>query len=363
MIINYFNKIIMNIENNSWSLKQLYSNYKFLSKPKFNRDMKWTVLSTNDKKKPSFEKYIKFLIETKNSVFPISLGTFIKDKQEYYTVIDGNNRINAIITFLKTPYKIFEIDEEYISVFDSINKSNLSIVQKSCIINLIKEMDYNTISRFRRFADILNVDFEIENTLYREIENKLIKIQNKFTYSDGDFYDNKINISINIFKNGTINQYNKIYDDINRYTNQLSINELLASSLYDTEININDKKLSLFIKNKVKDFYNNRGEKELLNQFKIDDITELELNAFDFMVGFQNYMSEKYNIIPDFHPSGLSEFFKIFKYLYSSYEKDKFTSDNIKDFIKNIDESCHILNLAFNKLFSEICLGIYIFSI
>jgi hypothetical protein len=338
----------MSIENHSWNMEKLYSTQSFIGKPKITRDMKWT-LQPEKENRPSFKKYILFLLENRNSVFPVSLGTIIKNSQEYYTVIDGNNRINSIITFMRSPYKIFP--EYYENVLKSIKESELTENEKNECIRQIIDADYKLISSFRRLNDILKINFNIKNDLFVGIENELIKVQDKFLFTGNLPFDLNIHISINIFKNGTIAQYNNTYDDINRYVNPLSINELLASSLYNTIVNLEDETIKYNIKNEIKDFYNNRGKNEVLEQFKIDDVNVIELNAFDFMVGLQNYISKKYNVIPEFKTDGLSEFFKLFEYLYGSYDSENFTNANISDFINKIDFCCNVLNKAFNSIF------------
>ena len=79
----------MNIENASWTLNQLFLKKDLITKPKFQRDKKWTLVPEK-KNIPNFKDYINFLISNKNSVFPISLGAEIKDGSEIYIVIDGN---------------------------------------------------------------------------------------------------------------------------------------------------------------------------------------------------------------------------------------------------------------------------------
>ena len=52
-----------------------------------------------------------------------------------------------------------------------------------------------------------------------------------------------------------------------------------------------DKELEHQIRNKIKTFYENRGQEEVLTTYTMNN--EDKLNIFDFMVGFQNYCHEK----------------------------------------------------------------------
>jgi hypothetical protein len=341
----------MNIENASWTLDALFIKKDLIAKPKFQRDKKWT-LTPEKKNIPNYKDYINFLISNKNSVFPISLGTEIKDGIIMYIVIDGNNRLNSIITFLENPYLIFS--EYYDNLFETINSSEIDKNIKDKIISSIKALSYKQISNFRRLGDILP-SIVISSELFRNIEDELINIQKKFIYKDNTCYDNIIKLNINIFTNGTYENYLKIFEDINKHSNILSENELLSAILFTTNIKIRDDELKYKLLTKIKEFYDNKGKGEVLTQFKFD-IKEYDIkciNAFDFMIGFQNYCNMLYPVINKFETSGLSLFFKIFKFLYDSVSADKYTDENINNFINKITFACNIVNKAFLKIFPD----------
>lgn len=338
----------MNIENSSWPLKDLFLRKDLITKPKFQRDKRWTLVPEK-KNIPNYKDYINFLISNKNSVFPISLGAEIKDGNQIYIVIDGNNRLNSIITFLANPYSIFS--EYYENLFKIVNSSEIETNIKEQIINSIKGLSYNKISNFRRLDDILP-SIRISSELFREIENELVSIQTKFLYKDNSSYDNIIKLNINLFKNGTYENYLKIFEDINKYSNVLSENELLSAILFTTSITIKDDDLKRELLKQIKEFYDSKGNGEALMQYTFD-IKEFEkcINAFDFMIGFQNYCNMKYPIINKFETSGLSLFFKMFKYLYGSISSNNYTQQNIDDFIDKINFACSIVHKAIEKIF------------
>ena len=342
----------MSIENTSWSLETLLNNQSIINKPKFQRDQKWTIEPGNNNK-PNYKDYINFLIDNKNSVFPISLGTEIKDGKEHYIVIDGNNRINAIITFLNKPYVIFP--ENYNNLINLIKESKIDdTTVKDKYIEIITGLKYTKLSTFRRLSDITELNgITITNDLFRMIEDELIKIQKKLLFNNNLPFNLNIKLNVNIFKNGSYTEYCKIFEDINKHSNSLSENELLSAILFNTDITINDTKFKNKIIDKIKEFYDNRGKNEVLEQYKMKLDYEKKINAFDFIIGFQNYCSETYSVIHNFEPSGLSLFFKLFKYLYGTLHKDKFTIENVNNFIEEISFACNILNLAYNSIFQE----------
>lgn len=335
-------------ENLSWSINELYSKYAEISKPKPQRDSNWTILPVNSNA-PNYKDYITFLINNKNSVFPISLGTQISNGKENYIVIDGNNRINAIITFMKLPYQIFP--EYYVSIFNIIQNSGIEETIKNDCKKCIETLDYKKISSFRRLAEIFPTSIELNSDLFRKIENELVDIQKKLLTNDNSPFHLEIKLNINIFKKGTGNEYNKIFLDINKYQNVLSVNELLASILYNTHIDISNNDLKYKINCKIKEFYDNKGKNEVLEQYKHVTEHESTMTAYDFMVGFQNYCSDNYNVINQFDSSGLSLFFKIYKYLFDDIEPENFINENIAIFIEKILFSCEILDNAYNSIF------------
>lgn len=339
----------MTIENTSWTLENLLNNRDIINKPKFQRDQKWTIEPKNNK--PNYKDYIIFLIDNKNSVIPISLGTEIKNNKENYIVIDGNNRINAIIKFLQKPYCIFP--EYYNKVIEFINNCKYTddILKEECK-NIITNLNYKKISNFTTLNKIL-VNFVIHGDLHKNIENELCKIQEKMRYKEQEPFNINIKLNINIFKNGTYNEYCKIFEDINKHANTLSENELLSAILFNTNITINDTKFKHILVDKIKKFYDDRGKNEALEKYEMELDYERKINAFDFFIGFQNYCSEKYTVIHNFESSGLSLFFKLFKYLYSSLNQENFTIENVNKFIEDVNFACDILNSAYNSIFQE----------
>lgn len=361
-----FNESKIDIKNDTWTLNTLLKNLKRIKKPKFQRDKKWTIRPSNKNKKANYEEFLKFLVCNKNSVAAISLGTYYENNQEYYVAIDGNNRINAVIHFLQKPYDLFPYYyDEFFSYIKNIDENKLSALSKEKIINNIKNLDYQSISSFRRIDECLDDDIEINDRhVNREIEYELIKIQNKFKYSENRLFSNNINLVINIFSNGTIEEYNNLYLDLNKYQGTFSQNELLAAILFTTNVEIQNEKLKNDLIDKIMDYYENRGNNEVLEKYTPEKIYNMKISAFDFMVSFQNYCNEKYKIIEKFSncedskkkssesnktesnksdSKGLSILFKVFGHLYGSCEVNKFNTENVNDFIEKILFTCKIL--------------------
>ena len=345
----------MNINNNIWTPAELLEKYIKIKKPKFQRDKVWVVnkLSENSskRKRASYEEFLLFLFKTRNSVAAISLGSYLNNNEEHYIVIDGNNRINAIICFLISPYTVFtKLYTELFEYIDSIPDEKINKDIKNTIKNTIQHLTYRQLSTFNRLDDIISDDIDIDRHCLRIIERKIIEIQKILRFPDNSSYDTHIKLVINEFKNGTNKEYCDTFEDINKYSNTLSNNELLAATLFDSIIFISEQSLKCKIVSEIKEYYDNRGKEEVLDTYSMDLDFNMDISAYDFIVGFQNYCSKKYNIIECFSPDGTSLFFKIYGYLYGSIEKDSFTEINVNDFISKILFACDIISDAYKSI-------------
>ena len=344
----------MTITNTTWTPAELLERYNKIKKPKFNRDLVWSVKSTDinsKKKRANFEEFLLFLFKTRNTVSAISLGSYLHNNEEYHVVIDGNNRINAIVSFFTSPYSVFTGHyNELFEYIDSIPDDKMVQNMKETFKNSIQNLSYRELSTFNRLDDIIPDDIVIERQIERNIERKIVEIQKKFRFPDNSPYDTHIKLVINEFKNGTNKEYCDTFEDINKYSNTLSNNELLAATLFEIIINITDQSLKCKIITKIKEYYDNRGNDEVLETYVMELDYNMEISAYDFMVGFQNYCSDEYRIIEKFSQEGTSLFFKIFGYLYGSIEKDSFTYGNVNNFIEKILFAGRIISEAYKTI-------------
>lgn len=216
--------------------------------------------------------------------------------------------------------------------------------------NIIQKMSYRELSTFNRLDDIISDEIEIDRLIMRDIERKIVEIQKKLRFPDNSPYDTHIKLVINEFKNGTNKEYCETFEDINKYSNTLSHNELLAATLFETIITIVDQNLKCKIITKIKEYYDNRGNDEVLETYSMELDFNMAISAYDFMVGFQNYCSDEFKIIEHFSADGTSLFFKIYGYLYGSIEKDRFTHDIINGFIDKVLFACNIISQAYKTI-------------
>lgn len=84
-------------ESKIFTLGQVYRLYSdnLLVKPRMQRKVKWVDKDpTHDK--TNNNDFIRFTLKLKNSILPILMSTKYQDNKLLYSVLDGNNRINAL---------------------------------------------------------------------------------------------------------------------------------------------------------------------------------------------------------------------------------------------------------------------------
>jgi hypothetical protein len=355
------------VKNEQWYVKNLMHKIENeeISQPKFQRKKKWdkNLVKENN---PNVKSYISFLFEVKNSVHAITFGQNMNSNKITYTNIDGNNRINAIKSFIDKPFDIFpEYLEELNEYIDKLFSDSENKFVEEDVIEL-KEIFINI--SYNNIIDIkLNKYFEVinKNTFYlnklkkhrEDFDNVIERIQDKLKVDGKDRFDVIVSVNVNLFEGYNTDELCKIFEDINKYNSKLTELELLACSLYAiTDFTINDNVIEVSIKNEIQTYYKEKSSDEALKCYEYNNADSI--NAYDFIIGFQNYCSMKYkNIVEKNDNNGLSLFFKLYKVLYGIGNDDEgnksFNSKNINSFIEFINYSLEILQKVCNRIFTE----------
>ena len=353
------------IKNEQWSVKHLIAKIenKEIRKPKFQRKKKWDTLPKKNNS-PNDQAYIKFLYETENSVHAITFGEESNSKSIIYSNIDGNNRINAIKHFMDRPFEIFS---EYLTdLKEYIDTLDLQDEDKNVLKKIFDELTYNQIMNFKynkyfnenNLKDLYNSKLKIHRD---DFEPHIEKIQEKLRVNCNDNFDLTVKINVNLFEGYNTDELCKTFEDINKYNSKLTETELLACRLHTIcNFTINNKPFERGLFQFIKDYYQDKLDLEVLDCY---EFKEENMNAHDFIVGFQNLCNNKYSFIDKTDVDGLSLFFKLWKTLYNSFI-GTFTTENVNDFIEKIYYSCDILkdtiyniftDTISNKLFNNTC--------
>ena len=360
------------VKNEQWAVEDFNHKIdnKLITKPRFQRKKKWDITPKKDNI-PNEKSFIEFLYKTRNSVQPITIGILSNGT---YSNIDGNNRINAIIHFRNKPFEIFS---EYLKeLFSFINNCNIKETTKDLLKKLFSNLSYVEIMSFNYknyfTSDNLKQLYEDELKILRDdFESYIENIQDKLKLNiqnDKKFHTD-VKINVNIFEGYNTNELCEMFRDMNKYNSKLTETELLASILFnDNSFDIDDIIIKTQIIESIKEYYNHKSENEVLECYKFNSDTD-KINAHDFIVGFQNYCSKKYNkIIPSIDVKTMPLFFKLFNNIYNGFTSknntSNFSNENVNEFINNINYACDILiatiNIIFtdkinNKLFNKTC--------
>lgn len=296
------------IKNEQWYVKPLISKIKNkeIDKPKYQRKRKWDILPKKSNN-PSEKNYILFLFDTRNSVHAITFGQ-INNK---LSNIDGNNRINAICHFLDEPFALFP---EYLDEIFEFIDNNFEFVISSKFKEIIKNLSYNDLMLFKYnkyftengYSELYNNSLKNKRD---EMEEPFEKLISKLKLRGEDRFDTNVLINVNLFDGYSTEELCKIFGDINKYNGNLTEIELLACCLYNIcDFEISDVIIKVEITECIKEFYTIKNEGEALNCYMYNETYD-KMNAYDFMVGLQNYAHKKCKIIEPTDNDGLSLFF------------------------------------------------------
>ena len=350
------------VKNEKWCIKNFMSDLHSgkIKKPRFQRKKKWSVLPGNNRT-PNEQEYIEFLFKTENSVHPITFG---KHMMNIYSNIDGNNRINAIGHFMRSPFEVFPNHLKELDIFiNNINdiqnqdeRYNLDNDEKEQLKYVFRQLSYNEIINFKYNKYFKNNGYEDfyskKLKQYRDdFEPVIEKTQTKLKLKNGSDF-NEVVINVNIFEEYTTDELCNIFESINKYSSRLTETELLSSSLYnDTNFIINNKVFKTELDICIKKYYEEKADGEVLECFKYNKDKD-NPSAFDFIVGFQNFCNEKFNLIGKSDTDGMSLYFKLYNTIYNGL-KGTFTTKNVNDFIEKITYACQILKELVNFIFTD----------
>jgi hypothetical protein len=341
------------IKNEQWSVKELISKIdnNEITKPKFQRKKKWDTFPKKDST-PNEKAYIKFLYDTENSVHAITFGQESNSQRIIYSNIDGNNRINAIKHFMDRPFEIFGEYLDYLKSY--IDTLKLPDEYNNLLKKIFDQLSYNQIIKFKYnkyfrdngYEELYNSKLKIHRD---EFEPHIEKIQEKLKVNGTENFDTTVKINVNLFEGYNTDELCKTFEDINKYNSKLTETELLACRLHNIyNFTINNKPFETELNGCINEYYNDKSDNEVLDCYKFDE--KEELNAHDFIVGFQNLCNKKYNFIGKTDVDGLSLFFKIWKLLYNRFN-DTFTTENVNYFIEKINYSCDNLQKTVSNIF------------
>lgn len=322
------------------TVEQLYRLYndKSIVKIRMQRKIRWVDFDASSKKANNYD-FIRFMIKTKNTVNPLLLLERIVNNKKCMFVIDGNNRINAIISFLIKP--LYYLDE-YIpkDLPDDIKQQlkNTSLIKLTNEFNTFKK--FCSSNGFKTYY-LNNIDMMMDDDDNVDIKYEIMvqKLQSLH------FVD--IKVPVTKFENMNIDDIKEIYEGVNKNGVKLTKQEILASTTalhcyYPYE-------LSKFvdIQNEVKSYYSDVGGKEYLNY---ENDTYDELNLFEILVSVQTMMGRKHSFLSAIGSLDLDVIFKCYEFL-SGYTFEQH-NPTLNDFINKFECACNFITDLQNTIYN-----------
>ena len=95
-------------ESKTFTIEQLYQKYQCgeLLKPQMQRSACWHFMPSKTEDRTNNYDFIKFITQAGNLVNPLIMLERIHNNSKKLFMVDGNNRLNAIINFIKQPLKL-----------------------------------------------------------------------------------------------------------------------------------------------------------------------------------------------------------------------------------------------------------------
>lgn len=305
--------------------------------------------------------YIKHLIQFRFCFSPLILHNIIINDKEYHSVIDGNNRLNAILHFNNYWYNyLFKSSEsEYFKkIKKNINKYNdyktdiikffikeIEINDKSFIfeyenlyncINLIRnELFLRKITLFE-FKEMDYDDFKIDDEkidIFRKNFKNIKKMLKKINFDN-------IDLQIIIIPNNSKIDIEKLFSSINKNGYKLTKYDIISSQSSKTNYHRNVFNDDIFNKLIIeRNNYYKGDEKD--DEYDVIDYTFSDdyITSYHLLISLQNYLHNLNDIFPNANINEKNDTFWIydlFIYYFPDFIKTQIDDLIINNFINDI---------------------------
>lgn len=344
---------------NQYSIEQrtitLYEFYRFyknnqLGKPPIQRKKRW---STNKQK-----EFIQFTIQLQNIIIPLLMDKTIANAIELFSIIDGNNRTNSIVSFFQRPIVFFdgfeiklrlEYPEEITNII--LNMSYDDILEKTSLNEICSSMEQLP-SGFDAFewykSDNRNDRQGTIEHLYKQIHKTIRETK----------FDN-IKMLIVIFNNMNEEQIVDIYNKVNTTGVRLTSQEIIKAVASLTIYSSHELHYFQVIHRHICDYILECNENEILEISMPTD----SLSTYNVLFGMQIWLYKQFPSIIELCPSemkekddsetssvvGMDVIFKVYQTLYGEFKQKRVNDMN--KFLKLMYNFIEIISAIDQKMY------------
>lgn len=327
------------------TVEQIYRYYndKSIVKIRMQRKIRWVDFDKSSKKANNYD-FIQFMLKTKNTVNPLLLLERIVNNKKCMFVIDGNNRLNAIISFLNRPFYYLEH-----LIPNELPNDIISKIKETSFMKMTNE--YTTLKKFCQCNGFKEYFLNNINTMMNDNDDS---IDSKYEFMIGELrvlHVLDIKVPVTKFENMDIDDIKEIYEGVNKGGVRLTKQEILASTTslhYYHPFEINK---FVDIQNEVRSYYCDMNDKEFL---KFESDTYDALNLFEILIAVQTMLNKQHNFISQVGSMDLDVIFKCYEIVSGCKFEDY--NPKLNEFIENFESACKFItelqNITFNNLIS-----------
>lgn len=316
-------------ESKTFTIEQLYQKYQCgeLLKPQMQRSACWHFMPSKTEDRTNNYDFIKFITQAGNLVNPLIMLERIHNNTKKLFMVDGNNRLNAIINFIKQPLKLMGGD--FLSVdFLAEMRHELS---KISLFELLDNTSLTDLCEIKGLNDILAKNEETfpRADMIRAYKETISRLKAMAFMT--------IEVPITKFEGLTDKQLVELYAGLNRTGVKLTEQDILASTTSFITYSADEVSNYNELRDIATKYYNNMNDSEVL----IVDFRTDSLNLFEVITALKIKLRTEYSFLPTYGTNSqkLEFLFQWYRYLFGDFETKI-----------NIDEFQHNVFLIFNTI-------------
>ncbi len=341
------------VEQRTITMDEFYRFYKNkqLVKPPIQRKKRWSIRKQKE--------FIHFTIELQNIIIPLLMDKTIMNTNELFSVIDGNNRTNSIVSFYKKPLVFFDEFETEL-IFDGYPEQIVKFIMNMSYYDILEKTSLNEVCN-----SIVSDDFdafewyrcEPRNDRNQTIEQTYKKIHKRIRDTK---FDN-IRMLLVVFNSMNEEQIVNIYNKVNTTGVRLSSQEIIKSTASLVLYNHNELTYYNEIHRRIKKYIIDSNENEILDV----EIPEDTLSVYNVLFGTQLWLYESFPEINELCPTelkndsnegngstGMDIIFKVYQLIYEDF-KQKMTNE-INEFIEKFRRFIGIISTVNKKMYGTV---------